>query len=275
MKAQWRSLLAETRKRLGYSTSRAFFDHLKKQGVSFNYSYYMRIEREGALPSAKVVREIASALPEVEGEALVLGYCRDIFPEHSFLFPERGSSPQASKDQAEDAAPVANTSHGKQSELSLRQVSTIVKSENHYYTFLLLSLARTPITLAQFQEHFPAKVVQPVLDDLLKERIITESKSMYSAVSVETRFPEAYNDELKRAYARMDEWDVDFGKHFQLEQFVNKMMIRRVSPRYLGIIQHQLEGLFDLVRASDENDSRFNESVIQLRVNLRKGRLPG
>ncbi|NUM87814.1 MAG: hypothetical protein HUU37_01285 [Bdellovibrionales bacterium] len=271
MKASWRALLAETRKRMGYHTSRAFFDHLKKQGVSFNYSYYMRIEREGALPSAKVMREIASALPEKAGEALVLGYCREQFPEHGFLFPERAFSVEAEPPPA--GAPADGQT--KQKELSLRQVATIVKSENHYYTFLLLSLARTPIRLAEIQEHFPARLVPPVLEDLLRERIILERGGSYSAVSVETRFPEAYNEELKRAYARMDEWDVDFGKRFQLEPFVNKMMIRRVSPRYLGIIRHQLEGLFDLVRSSDENDARFNESVIQLRVNLRKGRLPG
>jgi hypothetical protein len=60
-----------------------------------------------------------------------------------------------------------------------------------------------------------------------------------------------------------------------LDLLVNKMIIRRVSGRYLVIIRKQLEVLFELVKSSDETDIRFNDQVLQLKVALRQGKLPG
>ena len=61
----------------------------------------------------------------------------------------------------------------------------------------------------------------------------------------------------------------------QAEQLINKMIVRRVSGRYLALVRKQIDVLFELTKTSDEVDSRYNENVLQLKVSLRQGKLPG
>jgi hypothetical protein len=104
---------------------------------------------------------------------------------------------------------------------------------------------------------------------------VSVTKDAFEQTSVEMRFPEAYNADLKAAYAKFDTWDETFGSNYGLEKLVNKMIVRRVSGRYLALVRKQLEVLFDLTKASDEVDQRYNDSVLQLKVSLRQGKLPG
>ena len=73
----------------------------------------------------------------------------------------------------------------------------------------------------------------------------------------------------------MDEWDGEFSTIFDLNEFARKVFIRRVSYRYLGLIKNNLNNLFDLIRASDELDSKYNNKIIQFSVSVNEGEIPG
>lgn len=259
-----------TRQGLGHRTARAFHAWLQDRGASFNYSYYMRLE-QGGLPSEKVVQEISAACKGPAADRLVLAYCRSLFPKNAYLFPE----PPAPKEAAPPEERLRGATIQGQRELSLRQVAAIAQGEAHYHAFLLCTLARKPVGAAEFADVYPAKVLRAALATLVKENVLREEETGFVAVSPEARFPEAYNQDLKSAYAKFDAWDESFGARFGLEQILNKLLIRRVSGRYLAIISKQLDALFDIVKSSDEVDQRHNDKVLQLKVLLRQGKLPG
>jgi hypothetical protein len=261
--------LKAARAGLGHKTARSFFDWLKAKGVSFNYSYYMRLE-QGALPSEKVTRELAAVLKGEWPDRLVLAHCRALFPKNTHLF----SPPAGSEASASPAKKAPGGSQG-QKELSLKQVALLASSELNYHLFLLSTLARKPISEKELMQWFPAKALSVALKELGDAGLVQKVGGGFEAVSVESRFPEAYNKELKEAYAKFDLWDEAFGGRFGLDFLMNKMLIRRVSGRYLVIIRKQLDLLFELVKGSDELETRFNENVLQLRVVLRQGKLPG
>lgn len=262
--------LKRARFALGHKTARSFFFWLKERGISFNYSYYMRLE-QGGLPSEKVVRELAGVLKGDWSDLLVQAYCRSLFPEKSYLFQPPPVPTAARAEEAEDKPYVP----GGQRELTPRQVAAIASHESVYHLFLLATLARTPIVPGEIARWLPAKAVAAGLRLLEKEGLVRIGPEGFEARTIEARFPEAHDAKLKEAYAKFDLWDESFGGQFALEFLVNKMMVRRVSLRYLGIIRRQLETLFDLVRASDEVDTRFNDQVLLMKVVLRQGKLPG
>lgn len=261
--------LKSLRRELGLKSARAFFDWLKERGVGFNYSYYMRLE-QGGLPSEKVVQEIASACKGQQADRVVLAYCRSLFPKNAYLFPRPGIGAGAAPMKPDQSGAPSG-----QKELSPRQVAAIAAHESHYHLFLLYTLSRGPIHLREIEGIIAPKVLQSALAVLEEESILRKSEAGYEAVSLEARFPDAYNAELKEAYAKFDLWDETFGAQFALEQLLNKMLIRRVSGRYLTIIGKQLDTLFELVKSSDEVDKRHNDKVLQLKVVLRQGKLPG
>lgn len=73
----------------------------------------------------------------------------------------------------------------------------------------------------------------------------------------------------------MDEWDQEFAEAFQLQKIIEKLMIRRVSFRYIGLIRRHFDLLFDLIRSADETDLRHNSKVIHLQAKLGYGSLSG
>lgn len=265
-------LLKEARAEKGYRSARAFYQWLKECGISFNYSYYMQLE-QGALPSEKVVGEIGSTLKGRWADKLTLAYCRSLFPKQAYLFKDDLKRMEKTELQAEQGSSISAPT--PQKELTIKQISTLARSELHYHLFLLSTLARKPITIDEIKNIISQKGISNALKDLLDEGIIRQSKEGIEALSIEARFPEAYNEDLKDAYRKFDSWDETFGAAFGLELMLNKMLIRRVSFRYVSLIRKQLETLFDLVRTSDEVDVRFNDKVLQLKVVLRQGNLPG
>ena len=262
--------LKATRQLLGYKQARPFYNSLKDQGISFNYSYYMRLEQGKVLPSEKVVNEIAQGVGEKEAEALVQCYCRSLFPRFSYLFSHYEVE-EAVSPMKEPATAQAT----KQKELSEKQIACLAAHEIHYHLFLLFTLSRNPIRPEQLTDFVNKQELSKALANLEKQDFLRLTEKGYEAMAVESKFPEAHNKELKKAYALFDTWDISFGEKYGLESVLNKMLIRRVSFRYIGIIRKQLEVLFELVKSSDEMDTRYNEKVIQLRVQLRQGRLPG
>lgn len=53
------------------------------------------------------------------------------------------------------------------------------------------------------------------------------------------------------------------------------MMTRRISPRYLSVINKHLEALTELIRLSDESDKSHNTEVLHIQIKLQTGELPG
>jgi hypothetical protein len=266
--------LLRVRKELEDKSARAFFARLKSQGITFNYSYYMRLE-QGGLPSEKVVKEIAEALGG-QGDSLILSYCRALFPKNAYLFAEAPSAMGRKKPKSMGAPSVAASPvMGAQKELSPRQVAALAARSEAYHLFLLATLARRPLKREELARLFSLKSMEESLSALKEVELLKESEEGISALSVEAKFPEPYNKDLKLAFKQLDQWDESFGAEFQLESSINKMQIRRVSSRYLNLINKHIELIFDLVRSSDESDIRFNDQVVQFKVQLKRGNLPG
>jgi hypothetical protein len=261
------------REALGHKSAKAFFLWLKKSGVSFNYSYYMRLE-QGGLPSEGLVKELAQALKGEWEDRLVLAYCRALFPKKSYLFGANNAGP------AKTAVPAARPDADRapktgQKELTLKQVAALTQTETGYHIFLLSTLARKPIPIDELRQWFSVKALEAGLKSLISVELIRESPEGIEAIALEAKFPDAYNEELKASYEKFDKWDESFGAQLGLEAMINKMQIRRVSGRYINIIRKQLDVLFELVRSSDEMDARYNDKILQLKVVLRQGNLPG
>lgn len=261
--------LKAIRAQLGFRSARGFFEELNAKGIGFNYSYYMRLE-QGGLPSEKVVRAMAAILGPERGDRLVLAYCRSQFPKHGHLFPEPASSRPADS-VGNPATPPAPT----QRELSLKQVAAIAAAEANYHLFLLATLARRPLGSEELKALFSSKALVGARRALIAAAVLRETAHGLEAAAVEARFPEAFSADLKATYARFDEWDISFGEKFPFEELYSKMFLKRVSGRYLLIIRKQLELLADLVRSADETDVRYNDQVLQFKVLIKQGRLPG
>lgn len=266
--------LKKSRKAAGFKTASAFFEWLKTKGIGFNYSYYMRLE-QGGLPSEKVVSELASSVKKDWADRLILAYCASLFPRQGYLFA--GSAASAPSVPVDEPAPreSGSASPQGQKELTPRQVAALVHNEATYHLFLLSTLARRAVRTSEVEEWYSTKTLNSSLKILSDAGLVSVVKGEFEHTAVEMRFPEAYNSELKEAYAKLDLWDESFGRKSGLEQLINKMIVRRVSGRYLALVRKQLDVLFELTKTSDEVDQRYNENVLQLKVSLRQGKLPG
>ena len=258
----------------GHRSARAFFLWLKERGVSFNYSYYMQLE-QGGLPSEKVVAEIGAALRGAWPDRLALAYCRELFPKQAYLFPAPETAKSGAGPGLSPAPEEARYAPAGQKELSLRQVAVLSAQEHHYRLFLFVTLARRPVPSAELTSFIAEKPLRAAVKALREAGLLREEAQGLVAVSVESRFPPAHGRELEEAYRKFDQWDDASGASAGLEPVLNKLLLRRVSGRYLGIISRHLETVFDIVKSSDETDPRFNEQVLQLKVTLRHGKLPG
>lgn len=266
--------LREARQASGHRSATSFYNWLKIQGISFNYSYYKKLEN-GGLPSEKVVNELALVLQGDWADKLILAYCQSLFPSKAHLFTLAPARPLESKieDPGTKAASVVGSTGQK--ELSLKQIEILSSHKNHYHLFLLTTMARTPILPRELELWFKKNEAAAAVENLIGAGLILSDEAGISPTAVEAKFPEAYNEKLKQAYAKFDNWDEQFGEQFGLEFLFNKMLIRRISSRYLPVIKKQLEVLADLVRASDEIDKKYNDRVVQVKIMLRHGNLPG
>lgn len=111
------------------------------------------------------------------------------------------------------------------------------------------------------------------LKDLQSSKLIILENEKIRARDTEYRFPKEQT--LQETYALFDSWDVEFATDFNFQTYLNKMMTRRISPRYLGVINKHIEALTDLIRLSDESDKSYNTEVLHIHIKLQKGELPG
>ncbi len=268
--------LRQIRRTQGHEKARSFHSELVERGVECNYAYYMKLEAGQVLPSSKLVEQISETLGEAEASSLILSYCRSMFPNSKHLFPAiQSATPQTDEDK-ESESQAQTTGSGQGRELSRRQVGVLARSKSHYHLFLIATLARRDLKMEELRQIFNSRILQTAIDDLELSKILRVTGENVKTYITEHKFPSAQDfPDLKPIYRQFDEWDESFAEDFEFNSIVDKMMVRRISPRYLGVIEKSLDTILHLVRASDELDDKHNEELIQIRLSLKAGRLPG
>lgn len=255
----------------GGEHAKSFHSQLAKRGLECNYPTYKKIENGQLLPSPSLVSQIAEALPPAWKEELLLAYVRTQLPEYAYLFPGEMNA----RTPAPKARPAPTPSGSAVRELTKRQISILARSSAHYHLFLMLSLARRPLPRKELEKKF-RREFEKIMTDFEDGEFLLPEESGIAMRTTDWKFPNSLEEpSLAKTYKQFDEWDLQFGDQFGFEILLQRMLIRRISPRYLALIQKQLEICLDLVRTSDELDSRYNESLVQVRVQLKSGNVPG
>lgn len=262
--------LLKLRKALGFRSAQAFYRHATEiGGIQINYPHYKKIESGLALPKADFVNRLAGAFPE-QASGLIHAFCQDLFPAHASLFGEAKVSDPAPAPATQASQPLLYA----QDELTQRQVAVIARSEWHYGLYLLLNLARRPVSAAELRKSMP-ELPPEAAADLIAAKLAYADERGYKATAIESLFPEPTTEALKLAYRRMDQWDLVLHQRFGLEKQYRRVMLRRISPRYLPLIRKFAELLADQIRSSDESDIARNDDVIFLSLDIRSGKIPG
>lgn len=273
-----RDTLIDIRVRMGFESAKAFYRHLSgRRKLDFNYAHYMKIEGAKALPSPVMISAIGAALKPTDADRLTLAYCATIFPGQQKLFRLHSVGaatpvPAASKTASDAPALV------KQQYLTEAQIAALARSELHYALFLILTLARKAIDETQLAVLLkPANGSLPfALAELEEAKLIRrEEDGGIRTIASEMRFPKAETASIQKLYDQVDRWNLEFDKKMEFESLLQKMMIRRVSARYFGVILGHANVMLDLIRASEEIDADYNDDVLMLNFSLSRGRLPG
>jgi hypothetical protein len=227
----------------------------------------MKIEKDQAFPSSVIVNQMAKAIDSKSAQNLVMGYCRNQFQSFNYLFKETGAS---SENSIPKASPTS-IAQG-QRELSIREISMLSERQENYFLFLLLTLSRGPVHLEDLKNYHG---LEEAIGTLIEYEMAIEEGDYISSTSSEFRFPINQDEAINRAYSLFDQWDTEFSHQFDFERLINKMMIRRISPRYLNAIKKQIDTISDFVRLSDEADQKHNNDVLHLQIQLSRGEIPG
>jgi transcriptional regulator with XRE-family HTH domain len=269
--------LKRIRESIGYASARSFFLFLSKRiPTDFKYPYYTRIESGETFPSAKVINQIATQLPNHLGNELVRVYCMALFPNRreAFRSDRPNETPSEVAPRNHRAKPLAESGR-QQLELNGRQVDIISKSQHHYYLFLAVTLARRGLSPKELESIFPAIDLKQAMKDLEDAQVAIIEGDFILPAFPEYRFPRAEAGNLRQTYERLDKWDQQRGRFFGLQEVTHKQMFRRVSSRNVGLLLKGFDLLYEMNRLSDESDVSFNDSVVSLVVRMEAGKIPG
>ncbi len=266
MNPQLGTTLVRIRKALGYPSARAFHAWLSQRAeLGINYSYYMRIESGRVQPSSSAVDTIASLLPQPHGDHLTLAWCRDAFPARAALFTGPSEAPP-------------RTSTGKnsltrvhQKVLTEKQVAAIAATKEHYYLFLVATLARGPVTLGEL----PFSQSERVVTDLEAAKVVIREAGAVRSTFPEWAFPQAASKSLQEVYRKLDAWDRERNAYFGLKKEKTAEMFRRISPRYLDLVLQNVDLLLQTVRLAEDMSPVHNDEVVGLSLEISRGRIPG
>ncbi len=272
--------LVNVRESLGFKSARAFYLHLSERAeLEFNYSYYARIEKGAVLPSEKVVSTLCSHLEKHDAESLILAFCETLFPRYDYLF-QAGSDAAAAlskgppKTSPQTSADDSPKPLRQQKALSNKQVFALSQTREHYFLFLVLTLSRGWIAISELAQSFGAKTIERVIEDLRLAKILVREGDRVFNSSKEMIFPPT-DEGLKKVYAQLDSWDLEFASWFDFEKLEERHLLRRVSPRFLPLILDQAKNVLNLTRAAEELDPKHNQDVLQFSIRIAKGRIPG
>ncbi|OIQ19019.1 MAG: hypothetical protein BM556_06965 [Bacteriovorax sp. MedPE-SWde] len=260
--------LGSVRIKCGHKSAKSFYNYLSERGLECNYQYYMKIEKDQAFPSSVVVNQIAKAIGSELSQNLIMNYCSNQFQSYEYLFKESVVSIDNSIDQTSSEVTIAQG----QRELNKREISVLADKQENYFLFLLLTLSRGSVHIKDISSYHGLK---ESLDDLIDCGVAIRDGEYVSSTTSEFRFPITKDTFINRAYCLFDEWDIEFSNQFDFESLINKMMIRRISPRYLNAIKKQIDTISDFVRLSDEADQKHNNDVLHLQIQLSRGEIPG
>lgn len=264
--------LVKIRTESKFRTSKSYFNYLKSCGLECNYQYYVKIESGISFPSSQLINQISKIVERHYAERLIKAYCSDQFVAFEYLFEETVNEKISSSHISLSSNLDDQKVNQGQKELTIKQVSILSEKKEHYFLFLILTLSRYPITLKELKTY--PKLKRSV-ETLIESSIALAIEDTLRATSSEYIFPKATNEGLEGIYRLFDQWDIEFSTQFEFKKYINKMMIRRISPRYFGVIQKQIESLTDFVRCSDESDQKYNNEVLHMHISLSKGKLPG
>ena len=273
--------LVRLRRGLGYKSARSFYvEYLQRRTrLEFNYSYYMKIEGARILPSPQIVSQLCEAL---EADAATQRSRFRIVNLSSrsrrscFNAARKNRSPHARRVSVILRPSGASAaSHLRQKFLTPAQVAGVGQSKFHYYAFLMLTMARTQISQQDVAEALGEKEIAPILKSLERLRLIRIDGEKVETISQEMRFPDPTSPKEKKLRELLESWNLTFPVDMNFEPLLTKMLVRRVSSRYLSVILSHCNVLLDLIRAADEANPEFNEDVLMFKVSLQQGKLPG
>ncbi|MDD4974837.1 MAG: hypothetical protein PHY93_10835 [Bacteriovorax sp.] len=267
--------LQMVRKKLGFLSARSFYiDLAKRADLSFNYSYYMKIEADQLVPSEKVISQLASLLPGTDGDLIVATYCSLLFPlqmkrllktEKEIILPKESNFKKG-----------ISKSHIRsyQMELTERQVSIIASTKNHYFLFLILTLSRKGISENELSIYHFEKM-EIALKDLCEGKLVYLENDFYYPSYPEFVFPKPETTSLKKIYDKINAYDLDKNKTFGLSKMKRASFFKRISPRQSEIILMHLELLFQTIRTADELDVSYNTEVLSFDLSCYQGKILG
>ncbi len=269
--------LIEIRTELGFTSARAFYqDYLcRKSSLEFNYSYYMKIEGSRVLPSAHMVSAIAETLDPDHQQTLIISFCQTLFPTHSAIF--NSSKPSGRRRRAAELR-VPNQQDVtliKPRWLTPAQVAAVAKSKVHYFVFLILTLARSPISTLELANILNSADLKRPLDDLSALKLASLSGDRVTCIAKELKFPKADSPAIQGYYEAIDIWNLEFAKEMKFNQSIDKMFVRRVSSRYVPLLAMHAQLMFDSLKAFDEVDQSYNDDVVMVNCSISLGQLPG
>lgn len=274
--SQTLKVLNDFKKKTQFKSLKELHTYLVHRGFSANYQHFAKILKGQVTPTTDIIGQLNLALPDLSDE-LTMAHCKDLFPQKSYLFESKISNkPNAPEKKVEKESEDLrqNLKSAKVSLLSEAQIATLSKKKQNYFLFLVCTMARKPILISEINQLMGEKVSQTVLSDLLGAGIILKTESGYQTFNTEIKFPpkSKFNESV---YKILDQWDLEFTSVMNMELLVSKTLLRRISPRYLGLIQGQIQLLIETLRISDESETKYNSEVIQLNISLFQGKLPG
>lgn len=271
--------LKKTREELGFTSAKAFFDHLLTVGaLNFNYTYFMKIEGGKQIPSASIVSRIAGLLPKERQDGFVLAYCETLFPERPTLFAASAKKQFQTPELPKLPAPkkLEQSRLSKAITLTSLQFYEIAKSKTHYLMYVLFQTARVPLNFEEIQRLFGDAPWEQALSDLVDARVVYQNADgHYRSVVTDLRFPSADTPELKAAYDQMLTWERMVPVQFNFDTEFSKLQIRRCTKQSREIIKRYCQLLFDIVRSSEDSNADLNQEIIYLDLYLAFGELPG
>lgn len=269
--------LLKLREKRGFPSARAFYLWLEEKGeLEFNYAYYKKIENDEKFPSVKVIHSIAACLERSEREALILCFCQNQFPHDVHLFEKKEKEHLHQKEIKKSKSQVKAGTLIGQKELSERQVAVLADCPENFFLFSVMTLARTQVSEPELLQYFRKDELASAITALKKAKLITQENSQLAASYPEYLFPRVQGSQsLKKLYQKLDQYEHQKLSFFGFQKHSKAVFLRRVSPRYIELIQSHIELLYQMVRMADEQNVEQNDAVCSLEVKFHSTHLPG
>lgn len=269
--------LLKLREKRGFPSARSFYLWLEEKGeLDFNYAYYKKIENDEKFPSVKVIHNIAACLEQSEREALILCFCQNQFPHDAGLFEKKDKKHLHQKELKKSKSQKnAGTLIG-QKELSERQVAVLADTPENFFLFSVMTLARTQVSESELLNYFSKDELDSAIDALKKAKLVTQEEDKLAASYPEYLFPRVQGSQsLKKLYQKLDQYEQEKLDFFGFQKHSKAVFLRRVSPRYIELIQSHIDLLYQMVRMADEQNVEQNDAVCSLELKFHSTQMPG